>query len=56
MAFHSTNLNGPVPTGWNAMSLLPHCFSAAGLIITVDGCASCAMNGENGVFSVIRAV
>jgi hypothetical protein len=27
-----------------------------GLIITVDGCASCAMNGENGVLSVMRAV
>ena len=35
---------------------LPYLVSAVGLIITVDGCASCAMNGENGVLSVMRAV
>ena len=56
MAFHSTNLNGPVPTGCSAMSLLPYLVSAAGLIITPTDARAALMNGENGVFSVMRAV
>ncbi|MCY1462639.1 hypothetical protein D9M71_804360 [compost metagenome] len=35
---------------------MPYFCSAAGEIITADGCASTLMNGENGSFSVTLTV
>ncbi len=56
VCFHSTNSNGPVPTGWKAMSLLPHLASAAGEIIAAEAWPSALMKGPKGSLSVMRRV
>ena len=45
-----------MPTGWKAMSLLPHFFSAVGEIIAAEAWASELMKGPKGSFSVMRTV
>ena len=53
VCFHSTNSKGPVPTGWNAMSL-PHFCSAAGEMMAAEAWASELMKGPKGSLRVMR--